>query len=564
MAARNHSHPIPSILTSIIGHKMNKLANLLRAHINEEERELLAKKNGRDPKEHGSALERILGIQNSPGGQDTVLARISPADARLLKKRGGSGDIDPHTGRIHFGDENGDAGNGTEGSTSTGEDGGGFGGSDEGTGGGYSGTPGNAGMDNEGFDNPDNNGYDTGNNTYGGDALGGFENDAPGRGWGPSDEPGMPESPSLDPGPDPDNLGFSGGYGAPGGGLAGADLGGFSEPGSGQDDVYDEDKGAIGKSGRDFSPEALTAAQAAYSANPAAFNQQNNPAAPEPGFLDDFANWASRNEVYSQPGAGAKGALDSLGTNFGDPHSANANSFQSFLTQNGLQDIAAYGVPALATLLGGPVTGALAGLGFNAAKGDNVTTQGLSTLGGIVGGGPGAAIGSIAGNTLQGNYTGALGTALNAGLNYGGMNLGSMLGKEFDGPVGQTIGGYVGNLAQNYGVDYAANALGDAIGSPGTSNTSTNPDNLFAGYDGSTGGDSSTSIDGDFGGGLGLASLLSGGGGSSIIGGGGGGGGSTDFSDYDQLKNQFIGSKKKSRYRQPSSLMALLGEENGA
>jgi hypothetical protein len=81
------------------------------------------------------------------------------------------------------------------------------------------------------------------------------------------------------------------------------------------------------------------------------------------------------------------------------------------------------------------------------------------------------------------------------------------------------------------------------------------------------GGESYASYDsGGLGGGgdVGSLSTASFGGDLGGIGvGGGGGGGANDFSDYE-TKKDFLGSKKKSRYRRPNSLMAMLGDDNAA
>lgn len=76
-------------------------------------------------------LLRAQGASYAP--RDSILAHITPAEARLLKKRGGSGEIDPVTGLPHFdqgdnddssGDSYGDGGSSMgsadEGATSTG------------------------------------------------------------------------------------------------------------------------------------------------------------------------------------------------------------------------------------------------------------------------------------------------------------------------------------------------------------------------------------------------------------------------------------------------------------
>jgi hypothetical protein len=52
-----------------------------------------------DPQKSADAIRRI-GEKNAPG--DSILAHIEPEEAALLKRRGGSGEIDPETGLPHF------------------------------------------------------------------------------------------------------------------------------------------------------------------------------------------------------------------------------------------------------------------------------------------------------------------------------------------------------------------------------------------------------------------------------------------------------------------------------
>ena len=51
-------------------------------------------------------------VQSMGRGNDTILAHINPREAKLLKKRGGSGKINPKTGLLEFDDSGGGDGGG--------------------------------------------------------------------------------------------------------------------------------------------------------------------------------------------------------------------------------------------------------------------------------------------------------------------------------------------------------------------------------------------------------------------------------------------------------------------
>ena len=75
-------------------------------------------------KKVADALQKI-GQRHVP--EDKHLVYVNDYELDMLEDHSGPGEPNPITGIRHYGDENGDAGNGTEGSTTTGEDGGGYG-----------------------------------------------------------------------------------------------------------------------------------------------------------------------------------------------------------------------------------------------------------------------------------------------------------------------------------------------------------------------------------------------------------------------------------------------------
>ena len=105
---------------------------------------------------------RTIGQQNSPGGQDSQLVHVNPAEVQTLKAMGGSGRTDPQTGLMHFYDPD----SGSSGSYDSGsEPGGGY---DPGGGyssGSYGGAPGsgNGGYPSSGLGSG-NTGLGSGNN----------------------------------------------------------------------------------------------------------------------------------------------------------------------------------------------------------------------------------------------------------------------------------------------------------------------------------------------------------------------------------------------------------------
>lgn len=106
-------------------------------------------------------------LQEQGRGNDTLLAHITPDEARLLKRRGGSGTRNPVTGLLEFYDSDG-SGDASDSGNPTGGDSGGYGGGDESDGydGGLGGDP-TAGLGDE------IGGYNDGN-SGGGDGGGGY------------------------------------------------------------------------------------------------------------------------------------------------------------------------------------------------------------------------------------------------------------------------------------------------------------------------------------------------------------------------------------------------------
>lgn len=490
-------------------------------------------------------LIRGIGERNSKDGQDSVLAHINTDEAALLEALGGSGRTDPVTGLRHF-DDNGDSGDDGDGGDSWG---GGDNTSSVGPGG-----------DNTNSENSFDNGSMSASGAFGGPAggdfssfSGGFDNADPNNGgsaWG-NPSGGLNAENTFDTGDMAISMGQGrdgswdqGAYNEQGGDLGtsgrGGNVGGVNGP-----------VGGLGVGG--FGPGGLDDAHNSWTADPGAWNgaYNNQPGLDGPIDGDTFANWASREGIYSQPGAGRSGALDFAGTNFGDPHSLEANPFQTFITQHGLQEVMDYGVPVAATLLGGPVWGAVAGLGLNAAKGDNITAQGLSTLGGLAGGPLGAATGSVLGNVIEGHPVNAINTALNTALNYAGANFGNFANHSIGnkGSITNQLVSMAGNQAQNYVTNYAANQINDAFENGlGTQNSGalTSEGHEIGGGDAATAYaayEPSPDISFD------VADSPT----FGVMRGGGGGGTDDVFDPTD-----FMGSKKKSRYRRPNSLVALL------
>lgn len=269
-------------------------------------------------------------------------------------------------------------------------------------------------------------------------------------------------------------------------------------------------------------------------------------------FESDPAGWGNGgglggyNSMNGPAGKGEAGMFDGfLGDMFGNRSSLNANAFQSWLTQNDLNWAADLGPAALAAIFGGPV-GGLAALGIGAARGDNITGQLASYAGNAAFGPAGGLAAGLANQAYQGNYQGALSGALNAGLNATGNSLG-----QYGFQNGGVLGGMLGQYAQGAAIDgLSGAALAGLSGARG--------DNM------ATEGEAFGPADSEFSGSgmapnTAFAMADSGEGGGGIGGGGsyGGGGGPSDFSNYD-IQQGFIGSKKKSRYRAPNALTAML------
>jgi hypothetical protein len=135
------------------------------------------------------------------------------------------------------------------------------------------------------------------------------------------------------------------------------------------------------------------------------------------GPLSDLADWASRQGWYSQPGAGQVGTFDFIGDLLGDRHGLEATAFQSFLTHNNLNRAADIGVGLAITALGLP--GAVAMIGYNAAKGNNIADAVASVIGTYAAGPLGGLIGQT-GSQIAGGRIGE------AATNIGGIALGAV------------------------------------------------------------------------------------------------------------------------------------------
>ena len=81
----------------------DRLVNATFDHLKEMAR---ARMRGQDLKE----MAKIL--QKAGRGKDSIIAHISPREAAILKKYGGSGTINPHTGLMEFVDDPGTGGSG--------------------------------------------------------------------------------------------------------------------------------------------------------------------------------------------------------------------------------------------------------------------------------------------------------------------------------------------------------------------------------------------------------------------------------------------------------------------
>lgn len=285
-------------------------------------------------------------------------------------------------------------------------------------------------------------------------------------------------------------------------------------------------------------------------------------------YESDPAGWGNGgglggyNNMSGSVGRGEPGMFDGfVGDMFGNRTSLNANEFQSWLTQNDLNWAADLGPAALGALFGGPV-GVFAGLGLGAARGDNITGQLAGAVGNAAFGPAGGFAAGLANQAYNGNYQGVLSGAINAGLNATGNGLG-----QYGYQNGGVLGGMLGNYAQGAAVNGLSGAvIGGLSGFDADNNMATDGESF-----GSADSEFSGSGVGYLGPSFAMASAEGGGGGGGDFGGGGlgggsygGGGGPSDFSNYD-IQQGFIGSKKKSRYRAPNALTAMLeGDEYAA
>lgn len=570
---------------------MNKLQALLRAHINDNERAELTKKNGKDPAVTSSALERLLGVQNSRGGQDDVVAELSPKDAIMLKRQGGSGRVDPQTKDIHF-DDSSSSGDGTSGGSTSDSDNG-YGGTNGDGNGGYSGDPG-APSDTSFSHNS------------------AFDDNPTDPGTAPASTPSGFNADGTPAGTE--DAGLSGGAGAPGGGMAGfnSDTGWSSQGDNGQGDGT-----------TDAAPGTTNSAE--YSFNHGSWDYT------APGQQNDAYSWGkgdgpetSVSQLYSQSLAalGLDGARSGIAG-----QSVNSLAAPSSVTHEAPTDensmygegpsafstgTAAQAGNSVSTNNAGPggrgdtfdaVTNAYADspFGWDAENNQgggltgyanqaleegkgwisehpgltNAINLGLSAVNPVLGG-----VASALTNTAKGNYGPAVSQL--AGL-LGGPAVGqgvSLASNVIGGTPGNIVGGVVNNYANSL-----SPGLGTALGISGITGYGSNAIN--SGYQSALAAAENDMTAPDGSGSLGSADSVasadaqsdtgapsSGSFGapafaqdtaspsfsspalSSLVGGGG-------SNDSGTLGNDFIGSKKKSRYLQ-NQLMALLGGQNAA
>lgn len=314
---------------------------------------------------------RRAGQENIP--EDSVIAKLSPVQALFLKDRGGAGTTDPITGLLHFYD--GDTGNGSEGSASGG------------TG-----------------DSGDDSDSDSGSSS----------SDGWGDGW--SDSLG--------------DIGASLGESLGGWGDVGADIGAslgdsFGDVSGSSDLGFSTNPmDYMDEISPDVAPTSALAEQAIadWAANPESWADSfGNVMGGQPsGFFSDLADWASREGLYSQPGAGQVGALDNV-------------------------DVSGV-LGGLAGLTMGPLAGLAtkAGVSFlsDLTKGVDPTVGLGNTLGKSAAG----FLGSMLGNTVSPGLGGAIGSQLGkAGFSWAQDNLGPAPAADPGAALGQTSDAQVGN-----------------------------------------------------------------------------------------------------------------------
>lgn len=542
---------------------MNKLTALLRAHINEDERAKLAQKNGRDPAVPSSPLERLLGQANSRGGQDDIVAELTPKDARMLKKQGGSGRIDPVTKDVHF-DDDGDGSGANDSAT----------GSNSGTGDGYgdntssdftsdpdtSSMPGSLGTDAFGGSNPDASAPGIGSPS---DSVSGVDNEGRGANaiagrndtaFGPSTPGYAGTTNSAEYSYDPNtgwtsapagqaNTGYSwGAENAPGPtttvsqaynqalsalgldgasrGVAGQSINSLASPSTVSHEAPTDENSMYG-----WGPSAFSTGTAAQAGNAVATNN-----AGLGGRGDTFENVTQsyENSPFSW------NAENNMGGGFGGYANQALQEGKDFMNAHpGITNAVNLGLTAI-----NPTLGLVSSALTNAGRGNYGNA--LSTLGGLLGG---PAVGQglgLASNVLGGTPGNIVGGALNSYANSLSPGLGTALG------VSGITG--LGANALNQGYQEALTQAMNDTNDPGNAGNIGSADSIAS----ADAASSPSAIMGT----LSIPDMASGSVFAPSYGPGGGG-----SNDSGSLGEDFVGSKKKSRYLQ-NQLMALLGGQN--
>lgn len=439
-------------------------------------------------------LLRITGARNSPGGQDSVLAHITPKEARLLKMLGGVGKPDPITGALHFyGDGSDGGGGGSSGSEGEGESAaaseasesaGGMGDGDAGGGGAGAGGGGAGG---------------------GGDGEG--ESQAAQEAAASAGAIGNgPTNDGLSQGPNGETAAF--------GTYSGWDF-----------DTYGYGDPSIGYAASEEEAAALEANAAALAANTAQMNAALAAAMADPvtgrTAEEQFQYDASLGTNQAQGPNAPQAALDAANAEYNSLGWSGAlqGTPWGFVDALGNQQTnwGSVGRDA-ASAIGqfGSLAGALSGYGAvgagigalaNLALGNYA--PGLGTVGGLIGGMPGSLAGSILGSLASGKEASALGTLANAGLNMSGYGLGGLAAGQFaPGSWESMLAGSLGSMAQGWGTGQALAGLGlensgtgfGGFGTTGTTGGTTgeggNGDTMFAGgsptFDEGSGGQGSS------------------------------------------------------------------------
>lgn len=400
-------------------------------------------------------LIRTTGQRNSPGGQDSVLAHITPKEARLLKRLGGVGTPDPVTGALHFYSSGAD-----DGSQET----------DDGWSGGYddeSSYSGGGGLDGGAMGVSDET-VDSGYGYAGNQSLG-----AGTFGPGP-DDLGVPENTpdTFALGPDGRNL----------------------------DTPVDEQ--AI----QDAFDAANMASTAQMAAAQSAWDDGNQAGAAQAGWnaQNPAASQAARDEWNEMgfkglltehvPDNGKNNALATVTPwSYDDLDGTRSTNFGSIG-----RDVATTGAQyggLIGMLLGNPAVGAAISTLSNMALGN--FGPAVTTAAGFFGGAPAALGASVLSNLMSGREGNALNTGLNAGLNYSGFGLGQFAAGQFaPGSLEAQLAGYFGSMAQGALTSQGLNAMGVTNSGQGFGGWTGGPEDSSYTDMGTGGGGSSSDSDG--------------------------------------------------------------------